>query len=372
MSLSPGTRISTYDVVAPIGEGGMGVVYRAHDTKLGRDVALKVLPEAFALDAERLARFEREARTLATLNHPNIAQVYDAGKESSGAYLVMELIEGDTLGEAIRAHHSSAPSSASSTADLIEWALPIAKQIVDARLDLDEAGAPGADAGMGSAAKDAERTAQLVAANAAELKRMSKKQKLGAGVASLVGVAALAALFWPRPQPAPPSRVAFSLEVPVAGGGSTFPAVSPDGQRLAYLSPREPGGPGVIFVRPLGGEEARPLAGSDGAGQLKWAPDSRSLAFVANGRVHVAQESGGLRRLAEVPDVAGLTWLPEGDVLAASNSYTGTGKLLRVPVQGGAAAELAMPRLDWRPCRRFFFSSSAPRRPALPVLRMVA
>ena len=76
MSLSPGTRLGPYEVTALIGQGGMGEVYRARDTKLGRDVALKVLPDLFADDPERLARFQREARVLASLNHPNIASIY--------------------------------------------------------------------------------------------------------------------------------------------------------------------------------------------------------------------------------------------------------------------------------------------------------
>ncbi len=76
MSLQPGTRLGSYEVTAKIGQGGMGEVYRARDTKLGRDVALKVLPDLFADDPERLARFQREARVLASLNHPNIASIY--------------------------------------------------------------------------------------------------------------------------------------------------------------------------------------------------------------------------------------------------------------------------------------------------------
>ena len=78
MTLSPGTRVGPYQIIAAIGAGGMGEVYRARDTKLDRDIALKILPEASALDPDRLARFEREAKTLASLNHPNIAHVYDA------------------------------------------------------------------------------------------------------------------------------------------------------------------------------------------------------------------------------------------------------------------------------------------------------
>ena len=100
MPLTPGTRLGMYEVLAAIGAGGMGEVYRARDTKLNRDVAIKVLPELVRTDAERLARFKREAQTLAALNHPNIAQIYGLeGHASPGSAraLVMELVEGDDL-----------------------------------------------------------------------------------------------------------------------------------------------------------------------------------------------------------------------------------------------------------------------------------
>jgi len=102
MALSPGTRIGAYEIVAAIGAGGMGEVYRARDTKLGRDVAIKVLPDSVASDEARRARFEREARTLAALNHPNIAAIY--GVEDSGAVaaLVMELVPGPTLADRLQ------------------------------------------------------------------------------------------------------------------------------------------------------------------------------------------------------------------------------------------------------------------------------
>ena len=91
MSLHPGTRLGPYEITAQIGVGGMGEVYRATDTTLNRQVAIKVLPESLASDAERIARFEREAKTLASLNHTNIAQIY--GFEKSSGALVMELKE---------------------------------------------------------------------------------------------------------------------------------------------------------------------------------------------------------------------------------------------------------------------------------------
>jgi Tol biopolymer transport system component len=101
MLLTIGDRLGPYEVLGAIGAGGMGEVYRARDTKLGRDVALKILPDAFAQDPERLARFEREARTLAALNHPHIAQIYGVEDSSAVRALVMELVEGPTLAERI-------------------------------------------------------------------------------------------------------------------------------------------------------------------------------------------------------------------------------------------------------------------------------
>ena len=121
MSLAAGTRVGPYEIVAAIGAGGMGEVYRARDTKLNRDVALKVLPEALAADPDRLARFQREAQVLAALNHPNIAHIH--GFEDAGAAhaIVMELVEGPTLADRI----------ASGPLPLSEY-LPIARQIADA------------------------------------------------------------------------------------------------------------------------------------------------------------------------------------------------------------------------------------------------
>jgi serine/threonine-protein kinase len=121
VTLTPGTRLGPYEVTALIGVGGMGEVYRATDTNLGRQVAIKVLPEAFAHDPDRLARFEREAKTLASLNHPNIAQIHGLEKSAGMTALVMELVEGPTLADRIA--HGSIP---------IDEALPIAKQIAEA------------------------------------------------------------------------------------------------------------------------------------------------------------------------------------------------------------------------------------------------
>ena len=122
MSLTPGTRLGPYEVTAQIGVGGMGEVYRATDTNLRRQVAIKVLPDIFARDPERLARFEREAEVLASLNHPNIAQIHGLERRrTASTALVMELVEGPTLADRIA--QGAIP---------VDEALPIAKQIAEA------------------------------------------------------------------------------------------------------------------------------------------------------------------------------------------------------------------------------------------------
>src|SRR5260221_4369987 len=112
MPLLAGDRLGSYEILALLGAGGMGEVYRARDTRLGREVAVKILPETLARDPERLARFEREAKALAALNHPNIAQIYGLADRA----LIMELVEGETLRGPL----------------LVETALHYAKQIAEA------------------------------------------------------------------------------------------------------------------------------------------------------------------------------------------------------------------------------------------------
>jgi serine/threonine-protein kinase len=121
LALTPGTRLGVYEVITQIGAGGMGEVYRATDSNLKRSVAIKVLPAAVAGDADRLARFQREAEVLAALNHPNIAAIYGLEKTTDFTALVMELVEGEDLSQRIA--RGAIP---------LDEALPIAKQIADA------------------------------------------------------------------------------------------------------------------------------------------------------------------------------------------------------------------------------------------------
>src|SRR3982075_3083170 len=101
MALAVGARLGPYEIVSALGAGGMGEVYRARDTKLNRDVALKILPDAFASDPDRLARFTREAQTLAALNHPHVAHIHGLEESDGVRALVMELVEGEDLSQRI-------------------------------------------------------------------------------------------------------------------------------------------------------------------------------------------------------------------------------------------------------------------------------
>ena len=121
LAFIPGARLGPYEIVAALGAGGMGEVYRARDTKLNRDVAIKVLPESFANDPDRLARFQREAQMLASLNHPNIAHIHGLEEAGGVRALVMELVEGEDLSQRIA--RGAIP---------LDEALPIAKQIAEA------------------------------------------------------------------------------------------------------------------------------------------------------------------------------------------------------------------------------------------------
>src|SRR5271154_181574 len=113
MTLTSGSKLGPYEIESSLGAGGMGEVYRARDTRLGREVALKILPESFAHDADRLRRFEQEARAVAALNHPNILAIHDIGEQGGAPFIVSELLEGNTL----RAELEQGPLSARKAAD---------------------------------------------------------------------------------------------------------------------------------------------------------------------------------------------------------------------------------------------------------------
>src|SRR6476620_11598272 len=141
MAMQPGSRVGGYEITALLGRGGMGEVYRARDTKLGREVAIKILPDVWVTDPDRRARLDREARVLASLNHPHIGAIYGTEESSDFSALVLELVEGETLAERLsrlEAPRSSVPRSGPGSAPgqkaglPLKEALEIARQIADA------------------------------------------------------------------------------------------------------------------------------------------------------------------------------------------------------------------------------------------------
>jgi serine/threonine protein kinase len=125
MSLASGTRLGPYEIVGALGAGGMGEVYRAKDPRLGREVAVKVLPASFSQDADRLRRFEQEARAAGLLNHPNITSVFDIGSHDGAPYVVSELLEGETLRAALAGGRPSRRRA-------VDWATQIAQGLAAA------------------------------------------------------------------------------------------------------------------------------------------------------------------------------------------------------------------------------------------------
>src|SRR5437870_10019285 len=120
MPIATGTRVGRYEMLSPLGACGMGEVYRARDKRLGRDVAVKVLPSGFSTDPDRLRRFEQEARAAGVLNHPNILAIYDVGTHDGSPYVVSELLEGETLRDRLR-------GAAFPTRKAVEYAIQIAR-----------------------------------------------------------------------------------------------------------------------------------------------------------------------------------------------------------------------------------------------------
>jgi eukaryotic-like serine/threonine-protein kinase len=463
MTLAAGARLGPYEILSALGAGGMGEVYRARDTKLNRDVAIKILPEQFAADPERIARFAREAQVLASLNHHNIGGIYGLEEAGGVKALVMELVEGPTLADRI----AQGPIP-------LDEALPIARQIAEALeaahelgiihrdlkpaniklrpdgtvkvLDFGLAKALTPDAGsatkgdlsqsptittpaatrmgviMGTAAymspeqargravdkradiwafgcvlyemvtgrrpfqgeditetiaavvkdqpdfaqvpatvrrllkscleKDPKKRLQaigdmrLLLEDTAPVTRRSRPQ-LGTAAWAVASVAVLGAAllaFIHFREIRPKAPIIRSTILPPANTtldfaqGVGLPALSPDGQRIVFGA-RTADGKTPLWVRALDGLAAQPLAGTEGATFPFWSPDSRFIAFFADGKLKKIDASGGpALTLADARLGRGGSWSRDGVIVFAP----GVGDpLQRVPSAGGASSPVS-------------------------------
>jgi tRNA A-37 threonylcarbamoyl transferase component Bud32 len=458
MTITPGTRIGVHEVTSQLGEGGMGVVFRARDTKLLRDVALKVLPEHFADDPDRLSRLQREAQLLASLNHPNIAQIYGLEQAGNTGCIVMELVEGETLAEKLKngplpldealeiakqiadalaaahekgiVHRDLKPANIkltkNGTVKVLDFGLAktldsssnqtdfstmptkvnasveglvvgtlgymspeqARGRVVDARTDIWAFGcvlyemltARGAFHGetatdmlakivtsepdldalpadtpssirlllAATLNKNAQQRLQHIgdmrlfldqkffpaaatSAPALDGKRRRSTFWLAAAGAALAGALIPTALYLRRPAPAHAPEMRFELPLSSAQGAVS---ISPDGQHVAYIA-RPDDSPRAIWVRPMASDTPQKLAGTDrpNAGPV-WSPDSRYLAFIADGKwKKVDVSGGGVQVICDAPQQSiGYTWNRDGVFLFARSSDN---VIVRVPDAGG-------------------------------------
>ena len=456
MTLAAGTRFGPFEIVGLIGVGGMGEVYCARDERLERDVAIKVLPDEFAADSERIARFRREAHALAALNHPNIAAIHGLEEVAGRQALVLELVEGPTLADWIATRHHQSLDDTLSVARQIAEALDAAHErgiihrdlkpanvkisndgrvkvldfglakmqtaggsngplqptvtaagtgvgvvlgtiaymspeqargnAVDRRTDIWAFGCTLFELLSGTRAfplgqtasdtlahvlvgepdwsalppatpvrvralierclrKDPKHRLRDIGDALADLElaryatepetppsRSRRREYAWAGIA-LAALAAAGVTAWaPRYGPAN-LPVAFTVEAPQRGQLDVGEPLSPDGRKVAFAAPSRDGVP-MLFVRALDSIAAEALAGTEGASNVFWSPDSEHLGFVADGRLkRIAVRGGSVQVLCALPDAQGTfggAWSTNGTILLGTRSA-----LLRVPAGGG-------------------------------------
>ena len=453
MALTSGTRLGPYEIISAAGAGGMGEVYRARDTRLDRTVAIKVLPEGFAADANRLRRFEQESRSVAALNHPNILAVYDVGMNDGSPYLVLEFLEGKTLRERLNegplpvskavdsaqqiarglaaahergiVHRDLKPENIFLTRDghakILDFGLAkplvnaadatlgsgtspgvvlgtagymapeqVRGEAVDQRADIFSFGAVLYEMLGGKRAFTGDSSVEIMTAilkseppefdpavkvspgldrivrhclekNPGDRFQTARDLTFALGALSGTDVTsgqravvptprvrgvlwlsialacvtlAVLALIFARPNTA--RRMQFAI--PMRGEVAYF-NISPDGEMLAFVSPEENTGIGVLYVQRIGDPNATRLDGTEGATYPFWSPDHKYLAFFASGHLKKIPAAGGVpQNLAGATNARGGSWNKKDVIIYAPEAG---GPLWRVNADGTNDANLS-------------------------------
>jgi eukaryotic-like serine/threonine-protein kinase len=470
MALTTGTKLGPYEIQSPIGAGGMGEVYRARDTRLNRVVAIKVLPAHLADNAELRERFEREARTVASLNHPHICTLFDIGRQNDTEFLVMEYLEGETLAERLKkgrlpleqvlryaveiadaldkahrkgiTHRDLKPGNimlTNSGTKLLDFGLaklrqeaapatplsqlptiaePVTAQgmilgtlqymapeqvegkteQIDARTDIFAFGAVVYEMATGKKAFEGQTQASLIAkiletdpppistlqpmtppaleravktclaknpddrwqtardlvrelkwipessGNAVAAAAAAPVKKTGLALpwllfGAVVVLVAAGAMWWRVSRPA---QAILYFRGPISFSARDM-AVAPNGHTVAATGYRESARKSVIWIYEVGSQDARPLAGTEGASYPFWSPDGKSLAFFAEGKLKKLDLDGGpIQTLCEAPTGRGGTWSKDGVILFSPSGQMGGG-LYRIAASGGTPTLVSAP-----------------------------
>jgi serine/threonine protein kinase len=453
-----GNKLAHYEITSHLGSGGMGDVYQAMDLKLGRRVAIKLLPDAFASDPERLSRFRREAQVLASLNHSNIAHIYGIEESGEMRCIVMELVEGETLqarlqrgpvpvdealaiakqiAEALDAAHEKGvvhrdlkPGNVMLTAEgkvkVLDFGLAKAYETSQPNANLSNSptmasmGATNAGAILGTAAymspeqargkavdkrtdiwafgcvlyelltgkqvfpgedateilaaivksepdwdalppgspvrvlrqcleKDSRRRLRDIGdlGIALEPERLETPRTVSrrplAGALVLITAASLILAVYAlsnRPPTAHNTSARFTIPLPPGQEITSYPAITRDGQTIAYVAQQGTDDP-LLYLRDLNSFEARAVSGSKGARQPFFSPDGKWVAFFAQGQLQKAEITGGTPiQLADAGNPLGGTWSEDNTIIYAAGLGSG---LLRIPASGGTPTSLTKP-----------------------------
>jgi hypothetical protein len=345
MALSPGTKLDHYEIIEEIGSGGMGEVYRARDTKLGRDIAVKALPAVFAFDSERLARFEREAQALAALNHPSIAVIHELKevdlRDDVWAFgcVFYEMLtgrqtfpQGDTLSDTLADILAREPDWQGLPAETS----PRIRSLLERCLRKDERRRWGGMADVGYEIEEASKELEAGARRPAAVLLARRRRLILNALAIIFLVITVATGLWYFLRPAPEVHALRSEYLGPHGtaiAGLSEAELSPDGRKLAFLARSE--GRLMIWVRALD-STPQPLTSTEGTGtELFWSADSQFIGFSAEGKLKkVAFGGGPAQVVADLPGSAAYagTWNADGVILIGSEAG---GPLLRVPGAGG-------------------------------------